>query len=95
MKKHTPLVNQLVHYVSYGTPGGEYASQCRAAVVTEIISEDLVSLAVLNPTGLFFNQRVPRDASDEPRGGTWHDDLHAGNYKRENLHPGNYTSGDA
>jgi hypothetical protein len=26
----------MVHYVSYGTPKGEYTSQCRAATVTEV-----------------------------------------------------------
>lgn len=31
-----PTVGRIVHYVSYGTPGGEYTSQCRAAVVTEV-----------------------------------------------------------
>ena len=31
-----PSVSRMVHYVSYGTPGGEYASACRAAVVTEV-----------------------------------------------------------
>lgn len=30
----TPSVGRVVHYVSYGTLGGEYTSQCRAAVVT-------------------------------------------------------------
>jgi hypothetical protein len=25
-----------VHYVSYGTPGGEYTSECRAAIITEV-----------------------------------------------------------
>ena len=29
-----PTVGRIVHYVSYGTPGGEYGSECRAAVVT-------------------------------------------------------------
>jgi len=29
-----PSVGRIVHYVSYGTPGGEYGSKCRAAVVT-------------------------------------------------------------
>lgn len=32
----TPRVCRAVHYVSYGTPGGEYTSQCRAAVITEV-----------------------------------------------------------
>lgn len=29
-----PSVGRIVHYVSYGTPGGEYGSECRAAVIT-------------------------------------------------------------
>lgn len=32
----TPSVGRQVHYVSYGTPGGEYASVCRAATITEV-----------------------------------------------------------
>lgn len=31
-----PLVGTPVHYVSFGTPGGEYQSVCRAAIVTEV-----------------------------------------------------------
>lgn len=31
-----PSVCRLVHYVSYGTPGGEYHSRCRAAVIAEV-----------------------------------------------------------
>jgi hypothetical protein len=31
-----PSVGRVVHYVSYGTPGGKYASECRAALVTEV-----------------------------------------------------------
>ena len=30
----TPSVGRIVHYVSYGTPGGEYGKKCRAAIVT-------------------------------------------------------------
>lgn len=83
MRYRKPMVGDVVHYVSYGTPGGEYASRCRAAVVAEVgqwvtvetrtpksfdrsegrpIREveqwwyaDACALAVLNPTGLFFN----------------------------------------
>lgn len=76
-------VGRVVHYLSYGTPGGEYASECRAAIVTEICGEDFdnepgdvhcIGLAVLNPTGVFFNQHVEHDdgSGDGPRGGTWH-----------------------
>lgn len=81
-----PSVNRLVHYVSYGTPGGEYTRQCRAAIVTAVapaepdgvhVTEDgfVVALCVVNPEGLFFKQHVPYDAALEgalPQGGTWH-----------------------
>jgi hypothetical protein len=67
------IVGQGVHYVSYGTPGGEYPSQCRAAIVTEIIGldQELLGLAVLNPTGLFFDRDIPHD-EDGHAGGSWH-----------------------
>ena len=64
-----PSIGRIVHYVSYGTPGGEYTSECRAAVITDVADSD-VSLAVLNPTGLFFDQSPV--FSDEHEGGTWH-----------------------
>ncbi len=77
MSEQKPTVGRVVHYVSYGTPGGEYASKCRAAVITEIegkvpaSAQVFVGLAVLNPTGLFFDQNVPqREESHD--GGTWH-----------------------
>lgn len=72
-----PSVGRVVHYVSFGTPGGEYPSVCRAAIVTAFepglpgIDPDRVSLCVLNPEGMFFNQHV-RQNEDDKRGGTWH-----------------------
>jgi hypothetical protein len=36
MTDQKPSVGRIVHYVSYGTPGGEYTSQCRAAVVAGV-----------------------------------------------------------
>lgn len=64
----TPTVGRIVHYVSYGTPGGEYPSACRAAIVTGTCpADDDVSLAVLNPSGLFFDQEVPyHDGAETP-----------------------------
>lgn len=53
-----PTVGSIVHYVSYGTPGGEYPSVCRAAIVTAVPPDDAVSLCVLNPEGMYFNQGV-------------------------------------
>ena len=77
-----PSAGRIVHYVSYGTPGGEYTSQCRAAVVTEVgevwVPEGQpaptgtpVGLAVLNPEGMFFNRGVMQDEAGKS-GGTWH-----------------------
>lgn len=69
-----PTVGRIVHYVSYGTPGGEYTSECRAAIVTEVTESGfgaLAGLCVLNPTGQFFNRAVEQDETSK-RGGTWH-----------------------
>lgn len=65
-----PSIGRIVHYVSYGTPGGEYTPECRAAVVTEVNTSDTVGLAILNPTGMFFNRTVVHD--EGMAGGTWH-----------------------
>jgi hypothetical protein len=83
-----PTVGRQVHYVSYGTPGGEFRSECRAATVTEVDPADpgLVGLAAINPTGVFFhplatggchrhNGYETTAAGVPPRGypgGTWH-----------------------
>lgn len=76
-EQQTPSVGRTVHYVSYGTPKGEFTSQCRAAVITEVSYEDeYVGLCVLNPTGLFFHPLAAGgcafDNTDKPRGGSWH-----------------------
>lgn len=90
----TPAVGRIVHYVSHGTPprkdGSQaYTSECRAATITETYGKglDVVGLAVLNPSGLFFQRSVEHDPgselqSDYPagwacdlthhEGGTWH-----------------------
>jgi hypothetical protein len=71
----TPSVGRAVHYVSYGTPGGEYGSECRAAIITAVTqprlvgfakgtAEPVVDLAVLNPTGMFFPQGCDHHAGD-------------------------------
>lgn len=80
-----PSVGRFVHYVSYGTPGGEFTSECRAAVITEVqpafkgqravIDVERVGLAVFNPSGLFFHTLADggcRQSEDNHAGGTWH-----------------------
>ena len=64
-----PSIGRIVHYQSYGTPGGEYLPEPRAAVVTSVGVNEQVGLAILNPTGLFFNESVP--PADEPTPGHW------------------------
>lgn len=82
-----PGVGRIVHYVAYGSADGTYPTACLAAVVTGRAHDDgTVALAVLNPTGMFFNDAIEYDAGragegipTQPlcddlghRGGTWH-----------------------
>ncbi len=75
-------VGDIVHYVSYGTPGGEYTSECRAAVIVarktdqDDLDTEVALLAVLNPTGLHFPGEVSYSPDGEP--GTWHERLDEG-----------------
>lgn len=50
----SPHLGDRVHYVSYGTPDGEYGKECRAAFVTDIREDGRRSLFVVGPTGSFF-----------------------------------------
>lgn len=81
-----PSVGRIVHYVSYGTPGGEYTKECRAAIVTfahpdfqhihngELaeIKTGVVNVTVFNPEGIHFNNGVEQYEGDDKPGGTWH-----------------------
>jgi hypothetical protein len=74
----TARIGDTVHYVSYGTPGGEFPSVCRAATVTEVGDGDVRGLCVVNPTGLFFHPlaaggcKYGTAIGGTPGGGTWH-----------------------
>lgn len=63
-----PSVGRIVHYQAYGTPGGEFKSVPRAAIITEVIDDNEIGVCVLNPQGIFFN-RVKFDADGKP--GSW------------------------
>lgn len=71
-----PSVGRAVHYVSYGTPNGEYRSVCRAATITETELEnpelqgETVHLFVTNPGGTYHNLHCRHDEGRAP--GTWH-----------------------
>lgn len=55
-------VGRIVHYVAYGTPGGEFPSGvCRAAVVTETYEVDgnrCPTVATVEPDGSISNVGV-------------------------------------
>lgn len=64
-------IGDIVYYVAYGTPDGVALTSTRAAIVTDIVKPPtesswegtLVSLAVLNPIGIFFSANVPYGTS--------------------------------
>jgi hypothetical protein len=70
-----PSVGRVVHYVAYGTPGGEFpVGACRAGIVTEVDEPDNpespIGVCVLNPTGIYFNQHLPYNTAQAA--GSWH-----------------------
>jgi hypothetical protein len=75
----SPSVARIVHYKSRGSADGKFAPECRAAVVTAVGQDNRISLCVLNPFGMFFDQDIEYAATrddagndTEPAGGTWH-----------------------
>jgi hypothetical protein len=72
----TPSVGRVVHYVAYGSPGGEYpAGICRAAIVAQVTDPGsahgaMLDLVVLNPSGIFFGL-CPEDQENHAPG-SWH-----------------------
>lgn len=70
-----PSIGRIVHYVSYGTPKGEYKSRCIAAIITDVKQDDanetIVRLKIFNPDGDFNSPWLKQDEKDH-YGGTWH-----------------------
>jgi len=65
-----PTVGRIVHYHSYGTPGGEFKPMPRAAIIAEVHDSEECSIVVFNPMGLFFN-KVKHAPEDKPTPGCW------------------------
>lgn len=70
MPKKKPAVSDTVLYQAYGTPGGEFKSVPRAAIVTEVFDAEKgdIGVCVLNPSGIFFNKV---SYSEEGKPGCW------------------------
>ncbi|OKK06410.1 hypothetical protein AMK26_10310 [Streptomyces sp. CB03234] len=73
MSQPVPAVGRIVHYVSYGTPGGEYGKACRAAIITGVPpagvggeDRETLQLAVLSPTGMHFNTAYHDEGDETP-----------------------------
>lgn len=70
MNDFKPTVGRIVHYFAYGTPCGTFATgTARAAIITQVHTDTCVDLAVLNPTGMWFNTSVERTTEGKP--GKW------------------------
>jgi hypothetical protein len=74
-----PSVGRVVHYCAPGSGDGVYPQTCRAAIVAEVIdsapaSVGLVTLMIINPTGIHFRERVSQDPGhpDGHTSYTWH-----------------------
>ena len=88
MSDQVPSVGRIVHYVSYGTPGGEFPSTCRAAVVTHMYEDpDPADPATVQPGETrrmgevdlcvlnpsgIFFDRAIPQSEATRAGGTWH-----------------------
>lgn len=67
-----PSIGRIVHYQAYGTPGGEFKPEPRAAILAGAPDENgTCDVVVFNPTGLFFNQKCKHAPNDEPTPGCW------------------------
>lgn len=64
-----PSIARIVHYQAHGSPNGEHKSEPRAAIITQVHGPACVGLAVITPTGFFFNASCSYDPDGGP--GTW------------------------
>ena len=62
-----PSIGRVVHYKSYGTPGGEHKSEPQAAIITGVVGDDTVHLCVLYDNGMSFKHDVKQGSE----GGQW------------------------
>lgn len=68
--KKTPSIGRMVHYMRYGSPGGEHKAEPSPAVITQILDAETgkCQLFVMNPNGVYHNAT---EYSEEPKPGCW------------------------
>lgn len=81
-----PSVGRIVHYVSYGTPNGEYKPAHRAAIITDVRLQGAndpspehgdgpeyyeIRATIFNPDGTFNSPWLKEDQLAQTPG-TWH-----------------------
>lgn len=65
----SPSIGRIVHYMKYGTPGGEHPMEASPAIITKVSDDNLTChLFVMNPNGCYFNLTP---YSEEPKPGHW------------------------
>lgn len=63
------IIGRIVLYQRHGSPNGQHASEPSPAIITKVVNDDIVGLAVFNPNGFYFNDFVQFDQAAAP--GTW------------------------
>ena len=76
-----PTLGRIVLYRRHGSPNGQHAAEDSPAVITRVYPEasdvgrdKCVDLCVMNPSGLYFDQRTPYDTGGDgadPKPGHW------------------------
>jgi hypothetical protein len=72
----TPTIGRIVFYQRHGSPNGQHKAEPSPAIITRVHGDGMVDLCVLNPTGIYFDQKTKHDLLDQPNAteftpGTW------------------------
>lgn len=67
----SPTVGRIVHFQTYGTPGGEHPSEPIAAIVTAVHDSGVADLFAIYPNGTSHKTGVMHAPADIPTPGYW------------------------
>ena len=65
-------IGRIVHYMRFGSPGGEHKAEPSPAVITKVENEETQEchLFVMNPNGCYFN-KTPFSKELKPGHWSW------------------------